>query len=748
MSRRPRDRSRSRDRSRRNTHDYDEYDYNDTDERDRRASNRIEEAPNSTIMVRGLPLHVNESDIQDKLNLKGLVAKDIRLMRRKDTGTSRGFAFVEFSNLSDAIEWKESNRGTLIFDDTRAVLHFSVPKELDRFAERNLIQKYDWTCFKCGVNNFKRRDVCFKCGTTREKSMAIESDDDVSSSPTSCLLFRNLASFTTEKRVLTALGALTAVPIKSIKILKDSCHPPGRRQCFVELHSTLEATQLFTLISSLGNGIVVDDCQLTVSYAKRHSSRAQLTSKCTDAASVALAAAQWTNQSEQGVHSNSEILSHGDSSENLNFNEKLNDPNKSKSIRDLGTVSVNGIIYSKYSTPDPSRYQYDENSGFYHDASTGLYYDATSRYYYNGTTRSYLFWSSDHQTYLPASTNLNPGNPNVVEKIDKPSCSQGRGSNVSSPPRAKNENVHPDIQAQSLPLKSDESEKTEKLEKHDKVMIAKKIAKDMEKWAKTLNQRKDITKSSASIFNSEEDDTPSPPPASSVIGRFPSHLSFAARNASKGPIDPSPKSEPHLFGNSQPDSEDDSSRSPSQNDSQSSVPLEMKLTDLEKLLCLLCKRQFLSREQLMKHQQVSELHKTNLAKLSKFELSGGHSNELTYRDRAKERRLKYGQPGTPETVLPRSAESTKTSTSTPPPKGESLQENIGSKMLRAMGWSGQGLGRGEKGRTSIIEVQRRGSSHAGLGMKTTSTGAEESYKDAVRRAMRQRFQELSEKDGT
>lgn len=41
-----------------------------------------------------------------------------------------------------------SPKGTLIFDDTRAVLHFSVPKELDRFAERNSIQKYDWTCFK------------------------------------------------------------------------------------------------------------------------------------------------------------------------------------------------------------------------------------------------------------------------------------------------------------------------------------------------------------------------------------------------------------------------------------------------------------------------------------------------------------------------------------------------------------------------------------------------------------------------
>lgn len=425
------------------------------------------------------------------------------------------------------------------------------------------------------------------------------------------MLFRNLASFTTEKRVLTALGTLTAVPIKSIKILEDSCLPSSRRQCFVELHTTLEATQLFTLISSLTDGIVVDDYHLTVSYAKRNSSRAQLTSKCTDAASAALAAAQWTNQSEQDVYSHSGILSYRDPSENLNFDGKLNDPSKSESVRDLGTVSVNGIIYSKYSTPDPSSYQYDENSGFYHDASTGLYYDTKSRYYYNATTRSYLFWSSEHQTYLPASTNLNSENQNK-EKIGKSSCSHSVSSNVLPFSRAKNEEVNPAIRPQSPILKSDKSdkEKIEKLEKHDKVMIAKKIAKDMEKWAKTLNQRKDITKSSASIFNSEEDDTSSPPPASSIISsRLPSHLPFASRSVSKRPVDSSPKPEPHQFGNGQPDSGDDSSRSPSQNDSQSSVHLEMKLTDFEKLLCLLCKRQFVSREQLMKHQQVSELHK-------------------------------------------------------------------------------------------------------------------------------------------
>merc|ERR1712088_730737 len=42
--------------------------------------------PNNTIMVRGL-------------------AKDIRLIRKKETGASRGFAFVEFTRVQDAQKW-------------------------------------------------------------------------------------------------------------------------------------------------------------------------------------------------------------------------------------------------------------------------------------------------------------------------------------------------------------------------------------------------------------------------------------------------------------------------------------------------------------------------------------------------------------------------------------------------------------------------------------------------------------------
>jgi len=42
--------------------------------------------PNNTIMVRGLAQHIAESDIEDSIRSCGLQAKDIRLIRKKETG--------------------------------------------------------------------------------------------------------------------------------------------------------------------------------------------------------------------------------------------------------------------------------------------------------------------------------------------------------------------------------------------------------------------------------------------------------------------------------------------------------------------------------------------------------------------------------------------------------------------------------------------------------------------------------------
>ena len=83
-------------------------------------------------------------------------------------------------------------------------------------------------------------------------------------------------------------------------------------------------------------------------------------------------------------------------------------------------------------------------------------------------------------------------------------------------------------------------------------------------------------------------------------------------------------------------------------------------TDWDKLACLLCKRAFPSKEKLNKHNQVSDLHRQNLEEYRRQRGGGGgggdpvgqsdsslqqqqQQDQQVYRDRAKERRLKYGE---------------------------------------------------------------------------------------------------------
>ena len=103
-----------------------------------------------------------------------------------------------------------------------------------------------------------------------------------------------------------------------------------------------------------------------------------------------------------------------------------------------------------------SSYKYEETSGYYYDASTGLYYDAKSQYYFNSKTKEYMYWSADHSTYLPAA-----------------------GASAST--------------AKSEPEEGAVVDK----KKVEKVKSAKNIAKQMEKWAKTLNQKKEKAQTAA-----------------------------------------------------------------------------------------------------------------------------------------------------------------------------------------------------------------------------------------------------------
>ena len=83
---------------------------------------------------------------------------------------------------------------------------------------------------------------------------------------------------------------------------------------------------------------------------------------------------------------------------------------------------------------------------------------------------------------------------------------------------------------------------------------------------------------------------------------------------------------------------------------------ELQLTDWGSLACLLCARQFQTREKLQKHNTMSDLHTKNLeewrsrrgnkdlgSSKSQDQDQQGDQTSYQYKDRAKERRKKFGK---------------------------------------------------------------------------------------------------------
>ncbi|XP_074428053.1 uncharacterized protein LOC141737279, partial [Larus michahellis] len=135
-------------------------DYRDQDYRPEAA----EEEPRAStiVMLRMLPQAATENDIRAQLQAQGVQPREVRLMRNKSSGQSRGFAFVEFHHLQDAARWMDANQQQgLSLLGQRVSLHYSDPKP--KINE-------DWLCAKCGVQNFKRREKCFKCGVPKAEA--------------------------------------------------------------------------------------------------------------------------------------------------------------------------------------------------------------------------------------------------------------------------------------------------------------------------------------------------------------------------------------------------------------------------------------------------------------------------------------------------------------------------------------------------------------------------------------------------
>jgi len=135
---------------------------------------------------------------------------------------------------------------------------------------------------------------------------------------------------------------------------------------------------------------------------------------------------------------------------------------------------------------------------------------------------------------------------------------------------------------------------------------------------------------------------------------------------------------------------------------------KVKTTTSGQPICVLCRRKFATLEKLVQHENLSALHKENLAKKVAADdtKKKAQESDTSYRDRSKERRQMFGSDAPEsssshaEALLAHSLgsgaapERTKPAEVIRPEETLNNDSNVGNKLLQKMGWkSGEALGR-------------------------------------------------------
>ncbi|KAM3621950.1 uncharacterized protein V6R79_018201 [Siganus canaliculatus] len=355
------------------------------------------------------------------------------------------------------------------------------------------------------------------------------------------------------------------------------------------------------------------------------------------------------------------------------------------------TVGADGSQTYVYGSeiPDMTNYLYDATSGFYYDPETTLYYDPSSRYFYNAQTQEYLYWDGTSKTYIPVpggnSTDTQPvmmtaedqailSNPAADAPLEmkKPQMATPPLTAPSAPPpvlpAAGPSGQQPVSASAGTPEKKEDDDSARKdKEEKPKSLAAVKIMKDMERWAKIQNRQKDSVRAASPVLKGGvDDDRRQSKSADAGFAIFERKIS-GADELFKKPLAPPKKDEKSkrpmgslgllasdYAAGSDEEVEEDKEEAAKSSQSSQSEDKDSKLTDWKKMACLLCRRQFPNKDALIRHQQLSDLHKQNMEihlkiKRSKKELEAleNQEKELSAKEVSRspeQKRRKHHQP--------------------------------------------------------------------------------------------------------
>ncbi|KAL3669885.1 hypothetical protein V7S43_005262 [Phytophthora oleae] len=684
-----------------------------------------EHPPSSTLLLRGLARSVDDEMILRVLQpFRPLQA---RIIYDKVTGEPRGFAFVDFDSVESATEAVRAfdlrplvlQHRNVSVSYTDGFRHRSPEEDPGRLRGGRHNEPYndlrqreqrqprpDWICDECNVTNFARRTSCFQCNaprTAQTKEVPVTAvlrqehmrhndslhggetrprrDEEIgtrrhaaggenarSVPPSQVLVVRMLPPDIEEGELHVVFAEFDGV--QDIRLIRDRATNLSRGFGFVEFRDVEAATSALQKC----NGLVVQNTHVEVSYARDTlSTRTQYVAEMPEGpragsslAATALEQAQWS-------------LSQGRGAETATTDQQnILAADVSALLDTAAAAVVPHFEEPKKMWPLPfetagGSYVYVSEYGLYWEPESLFYYDAHTKVYYNSFSGAYFrcvnpgsSGAAAFQAFV-APVPVDDEVYNEATAVKTPASSKQALSLSLKKDKKKASGISFSIKTSAFSPAVPPSENTSKTTAAPvpaascSIGMKRKSADDIAKWSQRQREAK--------LQNVGDSSTTSAQP-------------LTTRTVQSAPT----------------------TSTDSVIDTLTNVPQEVPI-------CLLCRRKFGSLEMLHKHEKLSKLHLTNLAKAKENK----QHVAAQYREHEKEmeRDAKKQQKEDAQSTV-----AAPTSKTNPEPSASSLEAGIGGKLLKMMGWkSGDGLGKHGTGITAPIKAAGQGgrSDTAGLG---------------------------------
>ncbi|XP_054641126.1 RNA-binding protein 10 [Dunckerocampus dactyliophorus] len=499
------------------------------------------------------------------------------------------------------------------------------------------------------------------------------------------MIIKNIKPTTTVETILKALDPFAYLDERNVRLIKAKT-PGAKCFCFVDMDSHEQVTRLVDLLLTKPVPLYIDDVRVYAEVArplKNQNFRREPDKPNSSSPGYPPPASMMEQQQQlyrpppflqpppgiQAGSSNPPVST--DPSQGMGYDTSQTlDPSYHAAGAHLAADSTASLDQSQSfmydaDTPDMSNYLYDSTSGFYYDPETTLYFDPGSRYFYNAQNQEYLYWDAAAKMYVPVPGGTPAENQPVAMTAEDQAILSNPAADApldmkkpsappfptTAPPQAliSNASVNQEAVPSSTPSsdkkEDDESARKDKDNKEErpKSLAAVKIMKDMERWAKIQNRQKEGVRAPSPLLKSgEEDDRRQSKSADAGFAIF-ERKNSAGEDLFKKPLAPPKKESKRPMGSlgmlasdyaagSDEEVEEDKEDVAKSGQAKQCEDKEDKLTDWKKMACLLCRRQFPNKDALIRHQQLSDLHKQNMEihlkiKRSKKELEALENQE-------------------------------------------------------------------------------------------------------------------------